>query len=115
MEQPLAIPGQIVDTFANWSDGETSSAILQTGRMEVLRLHIGAGKHVPTYEAQGEIILFCVQGRVLVDALDERRELNSGQLLYLLVNEPFALHAAEETSMLITVLRPDGKPTIGDI
>jgi quercetin dioxygenase-like cupin family protein len=114
MDQPLATPGQIVDAFSNWTDGEISTVILRTSHMEVMRLHVGAGKHVPTYEAQGEIILLCVQGRVFVETLEERRELNTGQLLYLLVNEPFALRGAEESSLLITVLRPPASTTIGE-
>jgi quercetin dioxygenase-like cupin family protein len=78
---------------------------------------VNAGKRVPTYEAQGEITILCVQGRLMVEACSEVSELNSGQMLYLLVNEPFSLVGLEETSLLITVLRPREAlsiPLIGD-
>jgi len=111
MEPPLATPGQVVDVWSAWPDGETKSAILRTTHMEVMRLHVNADKRVPTYEAQGEITFFCVQGRVLVEACGNVRELNSGQMLYLLVNEPFSLLGLEETSLLITILRPQAEPS----
>jgi quercetin dioxygenase-like cupin family protein len=117
MEQPLATPGQIIDAWSTWTDGEVKSVILRTTHMEVLRLHMNAGKRVPTYEAQGEITILCVQGRAMVEACGEVRELNSGQMLYLLINEPFSLFGVEETSLLITVLRPRpamSAPLIGE-
>lgn len=115
MNQPLATPGQVIDAWSTWTDGEVKSVILRTSLMEVMRLHIDAGKRVPTYEAQGEITVLCVQGRVTVEVGENSRELNSGQMLYLLVNEPFSLFGVEETSLLITVLRSQtATPLIGE-
>lgn len=117
MNQPLAKPGQIIDAWSTWDDRETSSVILRTGRMEVMRLHIDAGKRVPTHEVPGEMTLLCVQGRVTVETSAAPCELNSGQMLYLVSNEAFALVGREESSLLITVLRdanPTASPLIGD-
>lgn len=112
---PLAQPGQIVDAWATWKDSESKAAVLRTEHVEILRLHIEAGVRIPTYEAQGEIIIFCLQGRVLVSAMGQQRELNGGQLLYLLIHEPFELDGLEEASLFITILRPhDAQPLIGD-
>lgn len=116
MSEPLAVPGQVIDAWASWTDGEAKSTILRTPHMEVMRLHVNANSRVPTYEAAGEITILCVQGRIVVEALDLRAELNTGQLLYLLLNEPFSLIGEEESSLLITVMRtssPSVSPTIG--
>uniref|UniRef100_A0A7C2P7A3 Cupin domain-containing protein n=1 Tax=Schlesneria paludicola TaxID=360056 RepID=A0A7C2P7A3_9PLAN len=81
-----------------------------------MRLHVNAGTHVPTYEAQGEMTILCVQGRVSVEFASSSSDLSSGQLLYLLTNEPFSLFGQEESSLLITVLRDTGPlapPMIG--
>ncbi len=115
IEIPLAQPGQIVDAWSAWKDAESKAVILRTAHMEILRLHLNSDVRIPTHEAQGEITILCLEGRVEVEALGERRELNGGQLLYLLVREPFQLHAQQESSLLITILRPDvEKPLIGD-
>ena len=115
MEPPLAQPGQIVDVWSTWKDAEAKAVVLRTAHMEMMRLHLAAEARIPTHEAQGEITVLCLQGRVEVDAMGERRELNGGQLLYLLVREPFELHGLEESSLLITILRPNSvEPLIGD-
>jgi quercetin dioxygenase-like cupin family protein len=115
MEIPLAQPGQIVDAWSAWRDAEAKAVILRTAHMEILRLHLNSDVRIPTHEAQGEITILCLQGRVEVAALGERRELNGGQLMYLLVREPFELHAREEASLLITILRQDAEERlIGD-
>lgn len=104
MDPSLAVPGQIVDVWSAWSDGEERAVVLRTREMEVLRLHLARGSNIPTHESQGQMIILCVQGRVRVNAQGQSYELNSGQLLYLLVHEPFDLFGLEESSLLLTVL-----------
>lgn len=114
-EPQLAQPGQIVDVWSQWTDAESKAVVLRTEHMEVMRLHLYPGVRIPTHEAQGEITIFCLQGRVQVHALGISRELNGGQLLYLLVREPFELQGVEEASLVITILRPiHPDPLIGD-
>jgi quercetin dioxygenase-like cupin family protein len=100
----LAKPGEVIDAWPAWTDDEAMAVVLRTERIEVLRLHIPAGAHVPVHEASGESTIFCLQGRVVVGALQGRHELNTGQLLYLLINEPFELFGQEESSLLITTV-----------
>ena len=104
MKPPLAQPGEVIDALSAWTDGEEKAVILRTREMEVLRLHLARGAQIPTHEAQGEVTILCVQGRTLVTALGNQHELNSGQMLYLLIHEPFELFGLEESSLLITVL-----------
>lgn len=114
-ELQLVQPGQIVDVWSQWNDAESKAVVLRTENMEVMRLHLAPGARIPTHEAQGEITIFCLQGRVRVHALSEGSELNGGQLLYLLGCEPFDLEGIEEASLLITILRPIHlNPLIGD-
>jgi quercetin dioxygenase-like cupin family protein len=114
MELPLAEPGQVIDAWSTWTDAEVKAVVLRTNHMEVMRLHLNPGIRIPTYEAQGEIIIFCIQGRVEVAAAEMQRELNGGQLLYLLVGEPFEMHGLEESSLLITILRNPERTLIGE-
>ncbi len=104
MNPPLSKPGQVVDAWSTRSDAEPKAVVLRTMHMEVMRLHLNRGAHFPTYEAQGEMTILCLQGRALVHALGCRHELHSGQLLYLLIREPFELYGLEESSLLITII-----------
>lgn len=110
---PLARPGDVIDAWSTWGDAEGVAYVLRTVNMEVMRLHLNAGARIPTHEAQGEVTILCVQGRAGVSALGQQHELNTGQLLYLLVQEPFELRGIDESSLLITVLRqPTTKPPL---
>lgn len=104
MQPIIARPGEVVDIFSTWRDAEVNSVVIRTERMEVSRLHVAAGRRIPTYEAQGEVVILCVEGRVAVEALGRIHELQSGQLLDLLLNEPFGLQAHDESSLLITIV-----------
>jgi quercetin dioxygenase-like cupin family protein len=113
MEKELfARPGEIIEAWSRQVDFERPTTVLRTARMEVLRLHLCRGVSVPTHEMLGEMTILCLQGCTFVMALGHQNELRSGQLLYLLVNEPFDLVAIEESALLITVLRGPEK-TIG--
>ena len=104
MNESLSEPGQVIDAWSSWSDGEAIAIVLRTRRMEVMRLHLNSGARIPEYQAQGEVTILCVQGRVKVSALGQSHELNTGQLLYLLSQEAFELYGAEESSLLVTVI-----------
>lgn len=104
MNRLNAMPGEVIDMFSSLADYERNSVVIHTRRMEISRLHLESGRRIPTYEAQGEAVILCVAGKVEVNAIDESHVLSAGQLLYLLLNEPFSLLAIEESSLLITVV-----------
>ena len=46
--------------------------------MEIVQLVMPAGANLPTYEAHGEIILHCLEGRVALTALGETYDVAPG-------------------------------------
>lgn len=108
MIKPLTTPGEIVDLSPITSGNEAKQAIdlVRTYDVTIMQLLIPAGSNVPNYEAAGEIVLHCLEGRVSVDALGEPHELRAGQLLHLAINEPFSIHGVEAASLLATVITP---------
>jgi quercetin dioxygenase-like cupin family protein len=108
MNTPLTSHGDIVDLCPITSANDVNQAVVlvRTDDVTIVQLLIPAGSNIPIYEASGEIILHCVQGRVSVDALGEPHELRAGQLLHLAINEPFSIHCAEAASLLATVIAP---------
>ena len=78
--------------------------LVKPHQVEILHLMIPQGITIPTYEAPGEIILHCLKGEVLVRADLHPHLLKAGELLYLLLEEPFSLQSLEDTSLLVTIV-----------
>ena len=106
MTKPRAAPGQLVDLnrCATTADTNQEAVLVKTQDVEITRLFIPAGSTIPTYEAAGQIILHCLEGRISIVALGESRELSTGQLLYLALNEAFSIRGLEQASVLATVI-----------
>ena len=52
----------------------------------------------------GEIIVQCLEGRIVFTAAGKMEELSSGQMLYLKAEEPHAVRCLEDASFLVTIL-----------
>ncbi len=90
--------------------GSRTTTLVKTTDLELIRLIIPAGKVIPLHKAPGEITVQCLEGRVAFTAEGKTQELTAGQLLYLTAGEPHALTGLEDTSLLVTLLLPKGKP-----
>jgi quercetin dioxygenase-like cupin family protein len=114
MTKPLAKPGDIVDLHPSTMSLDTQqiTVLAKTQDVEIIQLLIPKGSSIPTYQAEGEIILHCVEGRVSLAVLDELHELRAGQLLYLALNEPFSIKGLEHASVLATIIAPKKGPNV---
>jgi len=100
-----AIPGELIDIrpLGNTLREAKTGTLLKTNDMEVLRLVLPAGKTIAEHKAAGEITVQCVEGRVQFTAMDKSVELTSGTMLYLTASQPHALHAVEDSSLLVFI------------
>lgn len=101
-------PGEVVDItpLGERLKAQPTYAVAKTDNIEIIRLVLPAGKHIPTHSTPGQIIVQCLEGRVGFSALGEERELQAGRLLYLPPGEPHAVKALEDSSLLVTILLP---------
>lgn len=108
MTEQIARPGELVDVRPMGAalDTKQKTPLIKTEDMEIVQIVVPAGANLPTYEAHGEIILHCLEGRISLTALGETYDIRAGQLLYLLVHEPFSMRGIENASLLVTFLRP---------
>ena len=90
--------------------GSKTTTLVKTTDLELIRLIVPAGKVIPLHKAPGEITVQCLEGRVAFTAEGKTQELTAGQLLYLTAGEPHALTGLEDSSLLVTLLLPKGKP-----
>jgi quercetin dioxygenase-like cupin family protein len=101
-----ARPGEVVDVRplgSALSDAKTTT-LLKTPNVEVVRLVMQADKEISEHEAPGEIIVQCLEGKVVFSALGKTQQLEPGQLMYLAPEEPHSVKCIEDASFLLTIL-----------
>lgn len=86
--------------------GATSSTLLKSAGLELIRLVIPAGKEIPPHRAPGEITVQCIEGHVVVEHDGRALDLRVGDLVYLCPQEIHALKGIADSSVLVTRLRP---------
>ena len=114
MNKPLVKPGESVNVQQLGTILGTRQKVIlvKTANVEIIHLVIPDGEMIPTHEAQGEIILHCLEGRVSVSALEKTVELSTGQMFYFSVNEPFSIHGIERASLIATIVAPQQGPAV---
>jgi quercetin dioxygenase-like cupin family protein len=106
MAIPHSNPGEVIDVRPLGSSLATAktATLLKTGKIEVVRLVMTAGKEIAEHKAPGEITVQCLEGRITFTALGQTHELTAGQLLYLPAKEPHSVKCIEDASFLLTIL-----------
>jgi quercetin dioxygenase-like cupin family protein len=112
MTQHSAKPVQSVEVQPLGRALATTMLLVKTNDVEVTQVIVPTGTGIPTHEARGETVLHCLVGRVLLTAVREQHELRAGQLLYLLINEPFSIHGMQDSSLLLTIILPKQGPNV---
>ena len=111
-EKPLRIetcpaPDRILHLPLGKAVGEAASAtLMKSDGLELIRLAIPAGKEIPPHRARGEITVQCLEGLVAFEHDGHWLELRPGDLLHLCPQETHALKGIEDSSVLVTRLRP---------
>jgi len=81
-------------------------SLLKTDDMEVVRLAVPEKKTVTESITKGEILFQCLEGKVAFTAYGKTQMLETGNLLYLPIGEPFTVEGIEDASLLLTILLP---------
>lgn len=100
-----AASGDIVEVgpLGNILPNSISTALFKSAALEVIRMVLPAGRRVPEHRVPGELTLQCIEGTVELDAHQKTQTLHAGKLVRLAGNIPHALHALEDTSLLLTI------------
>lgn len=103
-----ASSGEIVDLGSPGSATQQarSRALVKTDSFEAIRLVLKAGEELPTHKVSGQFSLQCIEGRVSIELADGSLELCPQQWVFLDGGVTHALHAAEDSSLLLTILLP---------
>jgi quercetin dioxygenase-like cupin family protein len=82
-----------------------SQAIVSTADLEVMRLCMSEGKHVPPHAVVGAITLLCLQGRIEVQAHGAWQTMQVNDHLYLEGQVEHALRALSDAVVLVNIQR----------
>jgi quercetin dioxygenase-like cupin family protein len=101
-----ANPGDVIDVRPLGSSLATAktTTLLKTGKVEVIRLVMTAGKELAQHKAPGEITVHCLEGKITFTALGQTHELTAGQMIYVGAGEPHSVKCIEDASFLLTIL-----------
>ena len=108
MAIPHAKPGEVVDVrpLGPALASAQTATLFRAERVEVRRLVVPAGKEIEEHQAKGEIVVHCLEGRVVYTAFGKTQHLEAGKLLYLPTGEPHSVKGVEDASLLLTILLP---------
>jgi quercetin dioxygenase-like cupin family protein len=108
MAIPHVQPGEVVDVrpLGSALASAQTQTLLRAEQVEVRRLVVPAGKEIAEHKAKGEIVVYCLEGRVAYTVFGKTHSLEAGKLLYLPTGEPHSVHGIEDASLLLTILLP---------
>jgi quercetin dioxygenase-like cupin family protein len=111
MDKPLVEPGGIVNVRC--LGAKLEAILVKTRNVKIVHLVIPTGMTVSRYEAQGEIILHCLEGRVSLAALGKTQELKAGQLSYFCIDELVSIQGIEHASLVATIITAKKGQNVG--
>ena len=102
--------GQVVSVLAlgDRLAQASSSAILKSGQLEVMRVVLLAGKNMREHHTPGEATVQCIEGTVEFKAGGTTQLLRPGDLVHLQPRALHALTAVEDASLLVTICLAPG-------
>ena len=108
MAIPHALPGEVIDIrpLGPALSGATTTALIKTDRIEVIRLIVPRGKEIHTHKTRGEVIVQCLEGRISFTTRGVTHELEGGRLLYLEREQDHSLSGIDDSSILVTIVFP---------
>ena len=112
MAIPHAEPGQPI-SLAALRDGlreAATHALIKTQALELIHVVLPQGKALPPHSLRGEVTIQCIEGELVVAFSGTACQLSAGQLVLLPAHTEHAVHAARDSSALLTVQLPPGLP-----
>lgn len=103
-----ASQGELIDVrpLGDALPDSASVTLMRSEHLEVVRLVLPAGKHIPEHRAPGEIVVQCLEGAVKFGSATRTQLIRAGDLLFLAAGEPHWLEAEENASVLVTLHLP---------
>lgn len=109
MAIPHAYPGQPVDLKGGEKPiaQQTTAALVKNNDFEAIRLVLLKGQDVCHHrQVGGPLTIQCLEGRAALTVGDQTHEIQAGQWLYLMSNDPHTVKGLEDSLLLLTIMFP---------
>lgn len=106
MALPHAASGDVIVVQRGDEDLSRFAAIAlaKSDELELIRMILPKGKHIPAHHVPGEVTVLCLRGEVEVESHGGNQILCAGQMLYLHGGLAHALRARQDSLLLRTIL-----------
>jgi hypothetical protein len=114
MPDSIAVSTRIVavEPLDSPSSSKLMTTLVQTRKLKVIYLKVTHGMTVPRHEFPGEMVIHCLEGRVLIESSRGTYSLCGGQLLCYVSDEPFSIQGVDDAALFIFIaISSDGRST----
>jgi quercetin dioxygenase-like cupin family protein len=87
-----------------------SNTLIKPPAVEVIRMVLLAGEGRSEPNAPDEIMVQCLEGDIAFTAMKAPERLRAGGMVYVAAGEANALELVEDSSFLLTTMRPEASP-----
>ena len=111
MALPHAQPLDVINVgpFGDQLEGQVSTSLIKTGRMQLLHMVLAPNQDVPQHHVDDECTIHCLEGLVEVVMGVGVRQLRAGNVILLPAKERHSLRSRDQTSaVLVTLILQDG-------
>jgi quercetin dioxygenase-like cupin family protein len=113
MAQPHATFGQVIAAGplgADWPAGQ-SLTLVREPDLQISRLVLPAGHQLKPHRVPQQLVIQCLEGQVVFETMGRQLTLNPGDLCHLPPDETHAVHAIENSSVLLTLINTHANPS----
>ena len=113
MAQPHATFGQVIAAGplgADWPEGQ-SLTLVREPDLQISRLVLPAGHLLKPHRVPQQLVIQCLEGRLVFDTLGRQLMLKPGDLCHLPPDETHAVHAIENSSALLILINTHANPS----
>jgi len=113
MAQPHATFGEVIAAGplgAGWPAGQ-SLTLVREPDLQISRLVLPAGHHLKPHRVHQQLVIQCLEGQLVFEAMGRRLTLNPGDLCHIPPEETHAVHAIENSSALLTLINTHSNPS----
>lgn len=87
-----------------------SNTLIKSPDVEVIRMVLLAGEGRSEPNASDEIMVQCLEGDIAFTTMRAPERLRAGDMVYVAAGEAPALESMEDSSFLLTIMRPEASP-----
>ncbi|QNP60858.1 cupin domain-containing protein [Paenacidovorax monticola] len=105
MAQPHTPSGQLIrlEPLGERLAASTTTALFKAAQLEAVRVVLPRGQALRQHHVPGEITLQCIEGVVDLTAGGAPQRMHAGDFVHLAAQQPHALVAVEDASLLLTI------------